>query len=84
MIALEQARQYLETLGLKQAVEILDNTLDSAASRQLPHPDMLAELPGAEVAARRERYLTTRNPPGPPALPAYPGAIRLRLPALHR
>ena len=24
------------------------------------------------------------NPPGPPALPAYPGAIRLRLPALHR
>ena len=61
MIALEQARQYLETLGLKQAVEILDNTLDSAASRQLPHPDMLAELPGAEVAARRERYLTTRT-----------------------
>ena len=59
MIALEQARQYLETLGLRQAVEILDNTLDSAASRQLPHPDMLAELPGAEVAARRERYLTT-------------------------
>ena len=61
MIALEQARQYLETLGLRQAVEILDNTLDSAASRQLPHPDMLAELPGAEVAARRERYLTTRT-----------------------
>ena len=61
MIALEQARQYLETLGLKQAVEILDNTLDSAASRQLPHPDMLAELLEAEVAARRERYLTTRT-----------------------
>ena len=61
MIALEQARQYLETLGLKQAVEILDNTLDSAASKQLPYPDMLAELLGAEVAARRERYLTTRT-----------------------
>ena len=61
MIALEQARQYLETLGLRQAVEILDNTLDSAASRQLPHPDMLAELLEAEVAARRERYLTTRT-----------------------
>ena len=61
MIALEQGRQYLETLGLKQAVEILDNTLDSAASRQPPHPDMLAELPGAEVAARRERYLATRT-----------------------
>ena len=26
MIALEQARQYLESLGLKQAVEVLDNT----------------------------------------------------------
>ena len=49
MIALEQARQYLETLGLNQAVEILDNTLDSAASKQLPYPDMLAELLGAEV-----------------------------------
>ena len=35
MIALEQARQHLETLGLKQAVEVLDNTLDSAASKQL-------------------------------------------------
>ena len=61
MIALEQARQHLETLGLKQAVEVLDNTLDAAASRQLPYPDMLAELLGAEVSARRERYLTTRT-----------------------
>ena len=34
VIALEQARQHLETLGLKQAVEILDNTMDSAASKQ--------------------------------------------------
>ena len=34
MIALEQARQHLETLGLKQAVEVLDNTLDVAASKQ--------------------------------------------------
>ena len=61
MIALEQARQHLETLGLKQAVEVLDNTLDAAASRQLPYPEMLAELLGVEVAARRERYLTTRT-----------------------
>ena len=61
MIALEQVRQYLETLGLKQAVEVLDNTLDAAASRQLPYPEMLAELLGVEVAARRERYLTTRT-----------------------
>ena len=61
MIALEQARRHLETLGLKQAVEVLDNTLDVAASKQLPYPDMLAELLGVEVAARRERYLTTRT-----------------------
>ena len=52
---LEQVRQYLETLGLKQAVEVLDNTLDAAANRQLPYPEMLAELLGVEVAARRER-----------------------------
>ena len=61
MIALDQARQHLETLGLKQALEILDNTLGAAANRQLPYPEMLAELLGAEVAARRERYLTTRT-----------------------
>ena len=60
-MALDQAPQHLETLGLKQTVEVLDNTLDAAASRQLPYPEMLAELLGAEVAARRERYLTTRT-----------------------
>ena len=61
MIALEQARQHLETLGLKQAVEILDNTLDVAANKQLTYPEMLEQLLGAEVAARRERYLSTRT-----------------------
>ena len=61
MISLEQARQHLETPGLKQAVEVLDNTLDAAANKQLPDPEMQAELLGAEVAARRQRYLTTRN-----------------------
>ena len=35
MIALEQARQYLESLGLKQALKVLDHTLDTAASKQL-------------------------------------------------
>ena len=84
MIALEQARQHLQTLGLKQAVEVLDNTLDAAASKQLPYPEVLAELLGVEVAARRERYLTTRTQLGAPALPAHPGAVRLRLPALRR
>ena len=58
---LEQARQYLESLGLKQAMEVLDNTLDSAASKQLTYPEMLEQLLGAEVEARRERYLSTRT-----------------------
>ena len=61
MIALEQARAHLETLGLNQAVEVLDSRLDDAARRQLPYPEMLADLLGVEVAARRERYLTTRT-----------------------
>ena len=61
MIALEQARQHLKSLGLKQAVEALDNALDAAAGKQLTYPEMLAELLGVEVTARRERYLTTRT-----------------------
>ena len=61
MIALEQARQYLESLGLKQAVEVLDNTLDTAANKQLSYPEMLEQLLGVEVEARRERYLSTRT-----------------------
>ena len=60
-IALEQARQHLETLGLKQAVEALENSLDTAASKQLTYSEMLAELLGVQVSARRERYLTTRT-----------------------
>ena len=63
MIALEQARQYLESLGLKQAVEVLDNTLDTAANKQLTYPEMLEQLLGVEVEARRERYLSTKPKP---------------------
>ena len=61
MIALEQARQYMESLGLTEAVEVLDSRLDAAESKQMSYPDMLADLLGIEVAARRERYLTTRT-----------------------
>ena len=46
MIALEQARQHLESLGLKQVVEVLDNTLDVTASKQLTYPEMLEQLLG--------------------------------------
>ena len=61
MIALEQARQHLESLGLKQAVEVLDNTLDTAANKRLIYPEMLEQLLGVEVEARREGYLSTRT-----------------------
>ena len=61
MIALDQAPPPLESLGLKQAVEALDNTLAAAVNKQLPYPEMLAELLGVDVTARRERYLTTKT-----------------------
>ena len=59
MIALEQARKHPETLGLKQAVEALENSLDAAAGKQLTYPEMLAGPLGVEVTARRERCLST-------------------------
>ena len=40
MIALEQARQYMESLGLTEAVEVLDSRLDAAATKQMPYPDV--------------------------------------------
>ena len=61
MNTLEQARQHLESLGLKQAVEALDNTMDAAANKQLTYSEMLAQLLDVEVNARRERYLSTRT-----------------------
>ena len=61
MIPLEQTRQYMETLGLTQAMEVLDSRLDDAARKQLSYPEMLADLLEVEVAARRERYMTTRT-----------------------
>ena len=61
MIALEQTRQYMESLGLTEAVEVLDSRLDAAATKQMPYPGMLADLLDVEVAVRRERYLTTRT-----------------------
>ena len=39
----------------------MDNSLDSAACKQLTYPEMLAELLDVEVSARRERYLTSRT-----------------------
>ena len=45
----------------RRAVEALDNSLDTAANKQLTYPEMLEQLLGAEVVARRERYLSTRT-----------------------
>ena len=61
MIALEQARHYLEQLGLAQAAAVLDSRLEAAARKQAPYAEVLADLLGAEAAARRERYLRTRT-----------------------
>ena len=51
----------MEQLGLTEAAAVLDSRLDVAAQKQLPYPEMLADLLGIEAAARRERYLTTRT-----------------------
>ncbi len=61
MMALEQARAYLEQLGLTQAAAVLDNRLDLAARQQLSYPEVLSDLLGIEAAARRERYLKART-----------------------
>lgn len=61
MIALEQARAYLEQLGLSQAAAMLDGRLDSAAHRQLAYAEFLVDLLGIETLARRERYLKART-----------------------
>ena len=59
-IALTEARKYLETLSLKQAVEALENSLEAAAGKKRTYPEMLADLLGVEVAARMELYLSTK------------------------
>ena len=61
MMALEQAREYLEQLGLTEAAAVLDNRLDLAAQQKLSYPEVLSDLLGIEAAARRERYLKTRT-----------------------
>ena len=43
-------RQYLETQGLKRAADVLNNTLDTAASKLLTYSEMLEQLLGSEVA----------------------------------
>ena len=61
MVALEQARAYLERLGLESAAAVLDQRLDQAARREVSHAEFLAELLAVEASARRERYLKART-----------------------
>jgi len=61
MMALAQAHQYLEQLGLPQAAAVLESRLDHAAQKKVGYADFLADLLGVEASARRERYLRTRT-----------------------
>jgi len=61
VIALEQARAYLEQLNLTEAAGVLDSRLEMAAQKELSYADFLVDLLSIEAAARRERYLKTRT-----------------------
>ena len=62
---MEQARQYLKSLGLKQAVEVLDNTLDTAASKQLTYPEMLEQFDFSFEPSIDERQVKELGRPWP-------------------
>jgi DNA replication protein DnaC len=61
VIAVEKARQQLLDLGLSQAASILDSRLEAASQKDLTYADFLTDLLDAELAARRERYITART-----------------------
>ena len=61
VIELEQARSYLEQLGLMQAADVMESRLATAAQKELSYAEFLSDLLGVEVAARRQRYLTART-----------------------
>lgn len=61
MIALEKARQGLETLGLEQAAAILDSRLEMATKNEPPYVEFLADLLEAELQVRRQRYMLART-----------------------
>ena len=57
MIALEQARSYLEQLGLAEAALVLESRLEAAAHKDLAYAEFLADLlhAGGIVAERGEQ-----------------------------
>ena len=46
---------------MTQAMEVLEGRSDDVARKQLPNPEVLADLLVMEVSARRQRYMTTRT-----------------------
>ena len=61
MIALDKARHHLESLGLSEAAEALENCLDAAAQKKLSYPEVLADLLDIEVSARHQRAVTIKT-----------------------
>jgi DNA replication protein DnaC len=61
VIALERAREQLETLGLVEAAATLDARLEAASKGEMPYAEFLTDLLGGELRVRRERYLLTRT-----------------------
>jgi DNA replication protein DnaC len=61
VIALETAKVHLESLGLKEALGVLESRLEAAAKGEVPYVDFLADLLSIEATARRQRYITTRT-----------------------
>ena len=60
MTVLDQLHHALDTLGLAEVEGVLEAHLERAAKEERAYADFLAELLDCEVAARRQRYLTTR------------------------
>lgn len=61
MIALEQLRERLGTLGLCEAATLLDARLESATKHDATYVDFLNSLLEAELAVRKQRYLKART-----------------------
>lgn len=60
MIPTEQCREFLAELGLPHAASLLDSRLDTAAKKELPYADFLADLLRIEVVARSDEGLKKR------------------------
>lgn len=60
MTPLDQVRNDLTALGLKEAAGALDQVLDAATRTKASYTDLLTDLLSTELKVRRERYLTAR------------------------